>query len=284
MTLVTSNNHIGAFLRARRAEMTPEQVGLTTHGQRRFPGLRREELALLAGVSVGYYTRIEPGQARSASPSVLIAIARALGLDDQERDYLLTLAGPDAAKVRRYVPEEASEVMLGLMRAMDDVASVLLGRRSDILAWTPLAHALIAPHLGLESVAEPSLRPNWARMIFTDPQVRGAFLDWESKCWDVASFLRVQAGNHPQDARLGSLIGELSLASTVFDEMWTAQRVRDESTHDCRMRHPAAGELDLVHVVLGAVDGSDQLLATFYARPGSPSVAALESISGTLGS
>jgi transcriptional regulator with XRE-family HTH domain len=266
---------LGEFLRARRAEMTPEDVGLKPYGRRRVAGLRREELAMLAGVSVGYYTRIEQGQPKDPSPEVLLAIANALRLVPSEREYLLALAAPQASKVREYEPEVVSDALAGLLMSLGDVAGVVLGRRLDLLAWTPLAHDLLAPHLLRESVADASSRPNWARLIFTDRQMRELFVDWEAKCWDVATYLRVRSGSHPQDSRLGSLISELCLSSNVFDEMWTSRRVKDGSTPDCVIKHPRLGRLELLHVPLSVVDASEQMLASFFARPGSHSAAAV---------
>ena len=230
---------------------------------------------MLAGVSVGYYTRIEQGQTHDASSAVLLAIARALQLDPQERDYLLALAAPAGSKVREYVEEAVSDAIAGLLDSLGNVAGMVLGRRLDVLAWTPLGHALIAPHLSFESAGDPATRPNWARMIFTDRHLREAFSDWEAKCWDVASFLRLQSGQHPQDGRLGSLIGELCLASNVFDDMWTSRRVKDEYTPACVLLHPVVGRVELLHVPLVAMNGSEQILATFFAAPGSPSEAAI---------
>lgn len=266
---------LGEFLRARRGEVTPDQVGLKPYGQRRVTGLRREELAMLAGVSVGYYTRIEQGQTNDASPAVLVAIARALQLDPQERDYLLALAAPEASKARDYVEEVVSDALRALLDSLGSVAGIVLGRRLDLLAWSPLAHALIAPHLSFASVDDPTNRPNWARMLFTDRHFRQAFSDWEAKCWDVTSYLRVQSGDHPQDGRLGSLIGELSLASNVFDDMWTSRRVKDEYTPTCILLHPVIGRVELLHVPLVSMNGSEQILATFFAAPGTPSAAAI---------
>lgn len=233
---------------------------------------------MLAGVSAGYYTRIEQGQAADASPAVLLAIARALRMDPLERDHLLALAAPEASTVRDYVPEVVSDALIGLLRSMGEVAGVVMGRHLDLLAWTPLAHALIGSHLDFESVDDASVRPNWARMIFTDGHVRALLVDWAAKCWDVAGYLRVQAGKHPHDGRLGALVGELCLTSTAFDEMWTSRRVKDESTPECVVRHPTLGELELRHVPLLTADGSDQMVATFYAVPGTESAAVLADV------
>lgn len=268
-------SELGEFLRARRGEVTPDKVGLKPYGRRRVTGLRREELAMLAGVSVGYYTRIEQGQTNDASPAVLIAIARALRLDPQERDYLLALAAPEASKERDYVEEVVPDAVRALLGSLNSIAGMVLGRRLDVLAWSPLAHALIAPHLSFASVDDPTSRPNWARMLFTDRHYRTAFSDWEAKCWDVTSYLRVLSGDHPQDGRLGSLIAELSLGSNVFDDMWTSRRVKDEYTPTCILLHPVIGRVELLHVPLVAMNGSEQILATFFAAPGTPSAAAI---------
>ncbi|MET7952027.1 helix-turn-helix transcriptional regulator [Micromonospora sp. NPDC005324] len=270
------NGQIGEFLRIRRARVRPEDVGVASYGRRRVAGLRREELARLAGVSVSYYTRIEQGQTDGASPSVLEAIACALELDDHERAYLFQLANATGAPPRQQRrPERVSPALLSLMSAMDLVPSAVAGRCMDLLAWTPLGHALLAPHVPYSAVDALPTRPNWARLLFTDPHLRELFVDWEDKTWEVVSYLRMQAGKYPHDSRLAGIIGELCLTSRRFDDLWAAQTVRDKVPTLCRMQHPTVGYLELTNQPLRIPDAPDQLLGTFHASIGSASESAL---------
>lgn len=280
--LVNHRPTIGQFLRSRREAAQPDRLGVVSFGTRRVPGLRREELAMLAGVSTSYYTRIEQGHTNAASGEVLKALARALQLDEHETAYLLALAQAPVDRHRRRRREMADPDLVGLMEAMGEVGAVLVGRRMDVLAWTPLGHALLAPHYAL-GAPQASHRPNWARMVFTDPHLRELFVDWERKAWDVAGYLRLQAARFADDPALAALVGELCLSSSEFDERWGAQRVKDKTTTMCRLRHPMVGELDLVNVPLRSSEASDQLLGTFYAAAGSPSEVSLRLLRLSLG-
>jgi transcriptional regulator with XRE-family HTH domain len=269
-----SDLELGAFLRSRRAAVRPEDVGLVGHGRRRVAGLRREELAGLAGVSPSYYTRIEQGQV-AASPAVLDALARALALDDDERAHLQRLsrrgAGPDpGGDVERLRPG-----LRGLVRALDPVPAGVLGRRMDLLAWNPLCHALFAPHLPFRAPERAVSRPNWARLLFGDPRCRELFVAWEENAVDLVGRLRASAGRHRGDAELAALVRELRALSPEFERYWVEHPVQERPLGTARLRHPLVGRLELRDEVLRSPEDPDQLLVTFHADPGSPSERAL---------
>ncbi|MCH0541790.1 helix-turn-helix domain-containing protein [Streptomyces sp. MUM 203J] len=262
------------FLRSRRARLKPGDVGLPDLGRyRRVPGLRREELALLAGVSVAYYTRLEQGNGRNVSVEVLDAIARALRLTDAERDHLVHLARPSAKKRKRAPglrPQTVRPAVRHLLDAMDGVPALVLGQRLDILAWNRLARAL----LGDFEAMEPQER-NMARLVFLAPESRGLYADWEAKATEVVSVLRMYAGCSPDDPRLASLVGDLSVRSDEFRRMWAAHTVQEKGHGTKVLRHPVAGEMTLAYETLRLPDDHDQAVVTYAAEPGSPSAEAL---------
>lgn len=274
--MLSGEGELGEFLRTRRGALRPADVGIpTAGGRRRVPGLRREELAQLAGVSVAYYTRIEQGQSANASPGVLDAIARALELTDDERSHLHALARPAPARRAAARPEKLRPAAKGLIDAMDGVAAAVLGRRLDALAWNPLCHALFSGHLPYDAPDRPSTRPNWAEQVFLDPHTRDLFVDWERAARNIVGYLRVQAGRYPDDPGLAALVGRLTLGSRRFGELWAQHTVRDKTHARARLRHPLVGELELCNETLRFPDAPDYLLSTFYAEPGSPAEAAL---------
>lgn len=261
---------LGEFLRARRGRLRPADVGLADYGEfRRVPGLRREELARLAGVSPGYYTRLEQGQGGNVSEAVLDALARALRLDDDERAHLHALAN---AKAVDPGPERLLPRHRLLLDAVGAVPALILGRHTDVLAWNRLGHALLAPHLGFEA------RPNWARLFFLDAHVRELFGEAGDKARDTVADLRHIAGRRPGDAVLTALIDELRQASREFDELWAAHPVRGCAHHTRVYRH-AVGPLTLTDELLPLPDSDGQRLVLFYAEPGSPSAAGLSELS-----
>ncbi|KOV83319.1 helix-turn-helix transcriptional regulator [Nocardia sp. NRRL S-836] len=262
---------LGDFLRTRRSQLRPEDVGVPTYGdRRRVPGLRREELARLAGVSSSYYTRLEQGHSPSASPEVLDALAGALRLDDAERQHLHALARParQASRPRRPAPERVSEATAQLLDALANVPAIVLGRRSDVLAWNGLGHALFAGHLDFHAVQAPC-RPNMARLVFLDPHTRELYADWPGKARAVVGNLRLMAGQHPDDAALHELVGQLSATSTEFASMWADHRVRTCTTAEHTMRHPLVGPLTVTQQTLSTGPGPSVVVAT--AAAGSPS-------------
>jgi len=269
---------LGDFLQARRARLRPEDVGLREVGpRRRVQGLRREELAQLAGVSVSYYTRLEQGLSRGASAEVLEAIARALRLDAHERDHLERLAGSArrAPRVRRPRPEKVSGETLDLMRALDGVPALILGRRTDVLAWNELGHSLLAGHVDPASPDDPANRPNTSRMIFLDPHCRELYSDWRRKARAVVGNLRIAVGRHPEDPLLAGLIGELTMKSPEFVALWGDHRITpcDAASYD--LHHPVVGAVTVTQQTLAIARSPEQNLVVVTTAAGSPSEEAL---------
>ncbi|WP_051223574.1 helix-turn-helix transcriptional regulator [Conexibacter woesei] len=268
---------LGEFLRSRRARLTPEAVGLVSYGARRVPGLRREELAQLAGVSATYYTRLEQGLSTNAGRSVIEAIARALQLDDDERAHLFDLAGPagSAPRPRRPRPETASASTLHLVAAMRDVPAVVLGRRTEVLAWNALGHRLLAGHYDVAAPERSRERPNLTRMLFLDAHTRELYRDWTTEATRAIASLRLVVGRFPDDRLLEELVGELSVRSDAFAALWGRQAVANCISGTKLLHHPEVGDLDLEFQALQLPDDSGQRLLTYVAAPASPSEAAL---------
>ncbi|MGW0334631.1 helix-turn-helix domain-containing protein [Streptomyces sp. NPDC003011] len=263
---------LSEFLRTRRARLKPEDVGLPDFGRhRRVPGLRREELAQLAGVSVAYYTRLEQGNGRNVSAEVLDAIARALRLTDAEHAHLTHLAKPKQHKKK---PAARTQQVRGALRtlldSMEGFPAYVVGRRSDILVWNRMAAAVFGDWAEL-----PPAERNWARMVFLRPEYRDLFVDWEQKAIDIVCTLRMDAGCYPDDPRLSALVGELSVKSEEFRRLWATHDVKEKNHGVKRLRHPLVGDLDLDFESFGVVGDQDQILVTYHAEPGSPSAQAL---------
>ncbi|WP_034484141.1 helix-turn-helix domain-containing protein [Actinomadura oligospora] len=269
---------LGTFLKSRRARLSPEDVGLISYGtRRRVPGLRREELAQLAGVSVQYYTRLEQGQSRNASDGVLSALADALRLDEAERLHLRSLntAGTRPAARRRTPRERLDPVVKQLLEAAPDVPMMVMGRFTDILAWNRLGHAIFGGHLDFDAPARPADRPNMSRMVFLDPHMRELFVDWDGKTEEAVAHLRMAAGRYPDDPRIVSLVGELTVKSPRFAAVWSSHVVRDCGPSVKDFHHPLVGPLTLAQLPLQLPDDPDQRIVSWTAEPGSPSEAAL---------
>ena len=263
---------LSEFLRTRRARLKPEDVGLRGFGRyRRVPGLRREELAQLAGVSVAYYTRLEQGNGRHVSAEVLDAIARALRLSDAEHAHLTHLAKPKQHKKKPAVrAQQVRGTLRTLLDTMDGVPALVVGRRGDILVWNRMAAAVFGDWSEL-----PAQEQNWARLVFLRPDYRDLFVDWERKAIDVVALLRMDAGSHPGDARLAALVGELSVKSEEFRRLWATHDVKEKCNGIQRLHHPLVGELDLRFESFHLADDHEQHLATYHAEPGSPAAEAL---------
>ncbi|MET9455298.1 helix-turn-helix transcriptional regulator [Streptomyces canus] len=262
---------LSEFLRTRRARLKPEDVGLPDFGRhRRVPGLRREELSQLAGVSVAYYTRLEQGNGRNVSAEVLDAIARALRLTDAERAHLTHLAKPKQHKKKTTARTEQVRGSIRQLLDSIDVPAYVSGRRSDIVAWNRLAAAVFGDWAEL-----PAQERNWARMIFLRPEYQDLFVPWEQKASDVVSYLRMDAGCHPDDPRLSALVGELSVKSEEFRRLWATHDVKEKSFGVKQLRHPLVGDLTLNFESFPLSDGTEQVLITYHAEPGSPSAEAL---------
>jgi transcriptional regulator with XRE-family HTH domain len=267
---------LGEFLRTRRARLTPEAAGIVSYGPRRVPGLRREELAQLAGVSPTYYTRLEQGQSTNASQSVIDALASALNLDEDERAHLADLARPmSATRRRRPRPEAARPGTVRLINAMTNVPAVVLGRRSEVLAWNPLGHSLLAGHCDFDAPDRPSERPNLTQMLFLDPHTRELYSRWSEEAARAVASLRLIAGRFQDDRELTELIGELALKSREFAALWSAHPVQNCTSGTKHLHHPAVGQLELEFEVLHLPDDSGQRIITYTAAPGSASASAL---------
>ncbi|MEU2930245.1 helix-turn-helix transcriptional regulator [Streptomyces sp. NPDC007251] len=263
---------LSEFLRSRRARLKPEDVGLPQFGRRRrVPGLRREELAQLAGVSVAYYTRLEQGNGRNVSAEVLDAIARALRLSDAEHAHLTHLAKPKSHKKKPAARQQQVRVALRqLLDTMDGVPAYVVGRRAEILAWNRMAAALFGDWAEL-----PAAERNWARLTFLRPEYRELFVDWEQKAIDIVCALRMDAGCHPDDSKLSALVGELSVKSEEFRRLWATHDVKEKNHGVKRLHHPLVGDLSLQFESFKLTDDSEQSLVTYHAEPGSPSADSL---------
>ncbi|MCB5911821.1 helix-turn-helix transcriptional regulator [Streptomyces pinistramenti] len=262
---------LSEFLRSRRARLRPQDVGLPDHGRRRVPGLRREELAQLAGVSVAYYIRLEQGRGRNVSFAVLDAIGNALRLTGAERDHLAQLARPVARRVRPAGrPQRVRPALQQLIDTMEAVPAYVIGRRLDIIGWNRLACALLG-----DLPALPRKECNLAWHVFLDPAAGDLYENWEAKAADVVGFLRRDAGRNPDDPELASLIGELSVKSGDFRRLWAAHDVQDKGFGVKVLNHPLVGRLTLAYETLALPADPDQQLITYHAEPGSSSAQSL---------
>ncbi|BCJ47405.1 transcriptional regulator [Actinoplanes ianthinogenes] len=269
-------SELADFLRTRRARLRPEDVGLVSYGQRRVPGLRREELAQLAGVSPIYYTRLEQGQSHNASASVIEALARALVLTDDERAYLHDLARPRPAKRRRPArPARASRGVVQLITAMRDVPALVLGRRTEVLAWNELGHLLFAGHHDRTAPDRPADRPNLTRMLFLDPHTRELYRRWDEEAGRSAAALRIAAGRYPDDAELTTLVGELTVKSPESAACWARHPVQVCTAGTKHLHHPLVGDLTLDYQALHLPGDDGHRLLTYSAAPDTADEAAL---------
>ncbi|MFI0451413.1 helix-turn-helix transcriptional regulator [Actinomadura sp. 6N118] len=266
---------IREFLGTRRARVTPEQAGLPVYGgdRRRVTGLRREEVALLAGISSEYYTRLERGDATGVSESVIEGIAQALRLDEAERMHLLDLlrgAGTARPPRRRPVQQRVRPAVQRVLDSMTGTPAFVLNGRGDILAANHIGRALFSP-----VYADPVRPPNNARFIFLDPRATEFFRDWDKVANDTVAMLRAEAGRDLYDRRLTDLIGELSTRSEDFRHRWAAHNVRIHTTGVKLLHHPVVGDLDLPYETFPLGADPSQFLLTYTAEPGSPSQDAL---------
>jgi transcriptional regulator with XRE-family HTH domain len=269
---VDNRTEVREFLTTRRAKITPEKAGVPLYGQRRrVPGLRREEVAQLAGVSTDYYTRLEKGNLRGASDSVLDAVARALQLDDAERAHLLDLAraaraGAAREPRRRAQPQQVRPSLQHLLDAMTAAAAFIRNGRLDILAINPLGRAFYTP------LYEVSARPvNLARYCFLDPGAEDFYPDWSDAADTTVALLRTEAGRDPYNRALTDLVGELATRSDAFRTRWAAHDVRLHHTGIKRFRHPLVGDLSVGFNATELPADLGLTLTVYTAEPGSES-------------
>ncbi|MFJ4473167.1 helix-turn-helix transcriptional regulator [Streptomyces sp. NPDC089424] len=274
------NKELSDFLRSRRARVAPEQVGVTPGASRRVPGLRREEVALLAGLSADYYIRLERGRVANASEAVLEAVARALRLDDVERAHLFNLARPQSmARVRQpAVPWRVRPGAYALLEVLRDTPAMILDGRMNVLALNRMACALYA-----DFDAVPARERNWARFIFLDPAARELFIDWDMAAHMVVTGLHLYAGRHPNDPQLAELMDQLSAVDEDFRRWWDAHDVEEFSHGATHYRHPLLGEFTLNYEALVFPSDPDQWLFVSTAQPGSPSCEALRTLADRIG-
>jgi transcriptional regulator with XRE-family HTH domain len=268
---VDNRSDIRDFLASRRARITPQQAGLLPGGgRRRVPGLRREEVAVLAGVSTDWYTRLEKGHIAGVSEDVLEAVARALQLDEAERTYLFDLARaaakPARAPQRRSKPQIQPRVQW-MLDSMTGSAAFVANGRLDILATNTLGWALHAPMFD-----NPRRQANFARFQFLDPRAHDYYRDWAGAANVTVALLRAEAGRRPQDTQLRELVGELSTVSEEFRTRWAAHNVRIHHNGAKQFHHPVVGALELGYCTLDLpAEGSDLRLTIYTAEPGSAS-------------
>jgi len=268
-------NEIREFLSTRRARISPEQAGLPAYGgNRRVKGLRREEVAMLAGVSVDYYIRMERGSLAGASESVLDSLASALQLDEAEREHLFALAREShnsSGRRKRSTPSAVRPALQQILDAITDAPAWIRNRRHDVLAMNQLARALYSPIL-----VDPRRPANTARFIYLNPEAASQFfVDYDQITRDAAAMLRLEAGRNPHDDGMIALIGELSTRSELFRQRWASQDVRFHRSGRKRLRHPIVGELDLDFEAMELPSEPGLQLNVYTAPPGSPAADSL---------
>jgi transcriptional regulator with XRE-family HTH domain len=272
---VETKQEIREFLTSRRARITPEQAGLASYGSRRVPGLRREEVAVLAGVSVPYYIRLERGDLSGVSDGVLEALARALELDDAERAHLFDLARaaqPTPAPCRRrQAKQRVRPEVQWTLDAITSAAAFVGNERLDLQAANQLGRALFS-----ELYAAPARPVNTARFVFLDPRAEAFFGDWDRVANESAAILRAAAGRNPYNRDLSDLVGELATQSEAFRTRWAAHNVRFHNTGVKHFNHPVVGELHLSYNRLDLAADPGLTIFTYTAEPGSRSEDALK--------
>ncbi len=276
--VVDNRREVREFLMTRRARITPDQVGLPAGSGRRVPGLRRSEVATIAGLSVEYYARLERGQIAGASAGVLDALARALQLDEAERAHLLDLARaadgiPTSGRPRRRATgKPASRPSLQwALESIHDAVAFVRDPHQNLLATNSLGRAFYSPVIG-----EGGRLPNLARFQFLDPASRDFYPDWELFAGMCVGIMRAEAGRDPHDRGLQDLVGELSTRSDVFRRLWSAHDVRTHGTGTKRFNHPVVGELTLAYEELAVTAEPGLVFMVYTAEPGSPSAERLQ--------
>jgi transcriptional regulator with XRE-family HTH domain len=263
-------NELGEFLKVRRAELNPSDVGLRGGQRRRVRGLRREEVALLAAISTEYYARIEQGRLQASAP-LLNEIAQVLRLTDDQRAYLFELAAKE--NVRPATPADRQRVDTQLQRMLDDLTATpafVIGRRTDILAWNQLAAALWTDFTRYQEHERV-----FVRLLFSEPWMRELYADWEEVTRLAIAQLRMESARYPGDPRLTALVDELSARDEQFRQWWTEYDVSMRGKGTKKLRHPIVGELTLDWDTLTCATDPEQSIIVWTAAPGSPSHDAL---------
>ncbi|MET7518768.1 helix-turn-helix domain-containing protein [Streptomyces sp. NPDC005480] len=272
MNAHSNTRTLGEFLKARRADLDPSECGLPgKDSARRVAGLRREEVALLAAISVDYYTRLEQGRVR-ASAAVLNTLSRALRLDEDQQSYLYEVAGrtDDRPRRTRRPAQQVRPAMRRLLAQLTETPALVLGRRLDVLAWNRAAVALYT-----DFAAIPAASRNYLRLMFTDSVVRDLHQEWEHDARDAVAALRMEAGADPDDPELARLVGDLTLRDSDFSTWWADHRVTSATYGTKRYRHHLVGDLTLDCDTWPGSDDSGQRLMVLTAETGSPSHDAL---------
>ena len=280
-----SKSEIREFLATRRARITPQQVGLATYGRRRVPGLRREEVAVLAGVSTDYYAQLERGNLTGVSDSVLDAIARALQLDEAEHAHLhdLAHAANTASPTRRGATpkQQMRPVVQRILDGITAMPAIIMNGRLDLLSANRLGYALYSPVYD----DDPARPVNLARFTFLNPHATGLYPDWDLAANTTVAMLRTEAGRHPYDRALTDLIGELSTRSDTFRNRWAAHNVLLHRSGTKRFHHPVVGDVSFAYEVMELSADTGLTLTAYSPEPSSPSqdaVALLASWAATL--
>lgn len=282
---MTSHDDLGEFLASRRARLTPAQAGLPDFGgRRRVPGLRREEVAMVAGVSPEYYKRLERGQAAGVSESVLDAVSRALQLDDAEHAHLHALVrtattGNRPARRRTTRARQVSPGMQQVLDAMTTVPVFVQNGRLDAVATNRLGRALFS-----EMFPDDGTPVNAARFVFLDPRAQTFYRDWDVSTREIVALLRAEAGRAPHDRELSDLVGLLSTRSDLFRTLWGSHDVREHRSGRKRLRHPLVGDLDLGFQGLEVTTDRGLEVLVFTAEPGTPSDEGLRLLASWTGS
>ncbi|MFE7843245.1 helix-turn-helix transcriptional regulator [Streptomyces sp. NPDC057474] len=257
---------LGEFLRECRAQLSPRTVGLPESGaSRRVPGLRREEVARLVGISTHAYARLEQGRA-PVPRSVLATLVRVLHLDDDQRDHLFELAASAGYEPRRRPAQKVHPQLRRILDELTTTPALVLGRHLDILAWNPLAAALLT-----DFDLVPEKKRNYARLLFTDPAFRELYLDWRTNARTCVAHLRLEAARHPGDPGMAALVGELSVADADFRQWWAGRQMTGLRMGTKRLRHPLVGDLTLDWDSLTCTADPAQKLVISTADPGTPS-------------
>lgn len=262
MVGMDADNELGEFLRARRGDVSPAEVGIPDGGERRVPGLRREEVALLAGVSIDYYARLEQGRERRPSDQVLDAVAQVLHLDSQAASYLFRLARPAPQTATTVSPRAIDTVLLDFLSETIDAPATLTGPALDVLAANPLARALYGSFTRFD---------NLARMVFLDPAAMTFYADWENAARGVVSNLRAGSAPFPDDPDVKAIVGELTVRSPAFVTYWARREIRPRINKHKYLHHERVGDLYLRYQAFNVADAPGQQIFVYTAEPASPS-------------